>query len=175
MRASPDQQLAALGIQATAELTAAIGALGQRQDDARQRQADLDAAVRFIKSAPQQVTIPASGVVTADMDGPKTGYQWSVRRVTVTDAAAVTNTMGSAVGWLYAGQPSPLLTTPENAEWGMSPLPNMAIFGPGELVLQYGEHLLVQVTGGTAAQKIIISCAYQLYQPALWSATRVIL
>jgi hypothetical protein len=171
----PADQLAALSIQATAELTAAIGTLADRQAAAVQRQADLDAAVRYIKSAPQQAAVPASGIVTVDMDGPKTGYQWSVRRVTIMDAAAVTNSMGSAVGWIYAGQPSPLLATPENAEWGMSPLPNMAMFGPGELVLQYGEHLLVQLTGATVGEKVIVGIAYQLYQPALWSATRVIL
>jgi hypothetical protein len=173
-RNDPDRQLAALSIEAMAELTLAVRQLGDGQQVAAQRQADLDAAVRYIKPAPQRVTVGSGGTAIADMDGPKTGFQWSVRGVTVTDAASVASTVAGSA-YIYAGQPSPLLATPENSEWSMQTLPNWASFGPGELVLQYGEHLLVQVAGATAAQVLIVSARYQLYTPALWSATRVVL
>ena len=126
---------------------------------------DPDKTIRFIKSAPQQLTVPASGSVTFDMDGPKTGYQWTVRRISVSDEGALANSMGSAQGGVYAGQPSPLLVSPGNLEWIFPTLPNVANFGSDELVLQYGEHLFVQVTGATVGEGIICSIAYQLYMP----------
>jgi hypothetical protein len=127
--------------------------------------ADPDASVRFIKSAPQMLTVPASGTVTFDMDGPKTGYMWTVRRIAVTDAAGVANSMGNAAAYVFAGQPVPSLALPGNLEWIISPLPNVANFGSDILNLQYGEHLLVQIQGGTTGENIICSVAYQLYRP----------
>jgi hypothetical protein len=100
-----------------------------------------------------------------DMDGPKTGYQWTGRRVTVCDAVALGNSTGAAVGGVYAGQASPLLLTPGNAEWIFPALPNVANWGSDELVLQYGEHLFVQVTSASPGQNLVCSIAYQLYMP----------
>lgn len=124
-----------------------------------------DRLVRFIKSAPVVGAIPVSGLLTFDLDGPKTGYQWTVRRITVSDAGGVTNTMGAAAAYVYAGQAAAGLITPGNLEWIIPTLPNVANFSADQLVLQYGEHLLVQVAGGTSGEAVIVSVAYQLYAP----------
>lgn len=125
-----------------------------------------DDSVLYIKSAPVMATVPASGIALFDMDGPKTGYAWTVRRISVTDAALVTNSMGSAQGWVFAGQPSPGLALPGNLEWQFPQLPNSANFSSDQLVCQYGEHLIVMITGATVGENIICSCAYQLYRQA---------
>jgi hypothetical protein len=162
----------------TAEIEAAFAvAAGARAGDPRRFRGpapvvlvDPDKTIRFIKSAPQQQTVPAAGAITFDMDGPKTGYQWTVRRISVSDEAAVANSMGSAQVSVYAGQPSPQLVSPGNLEWMFPSAPNVANFGSDELVLQYGEHLFVLVTGATVGQGIICSVAYQLYMPHVAAA-----
>jgi len=152
----------------TAELEAAFAAqatVGTRPARAYPLPVYGDDTTLFIKGAPQSGVIPASGVLAFDLDGPKTGYQWTVRRVTVTDSGSAAASMGDAVGWIYAGQPSPGLVLPGNLEWIMPVLPNAATWSADQLILQYGEHLLVQVTGGTSGQGVICSVAYQLYRP----------
>lgn len=168
-----DRQLAALGIEASAELAVTVGRLADQIQQAARQQAELDSAVRFIKPPPVLATIGAAGTVTMDMDGPKTGYMWTVRSIAVSDAAALVNSMGSALAFVYAGQPSPLLISPENVEWIMPVLPNVTSGGPGELVLQYGEHLLVQVAGGTPGQAVKCKISYQLYRQPLASRTQI--
>lgn len=153
-------------IEAAFAAHAAIGGPGPAPGRARSRTVSADASVLFIKGAPVQQQIPASGVAVFDLDGPKTGYQWTVRRVTVSDAAALGASMGSAIAGVYAGQPSPGLITPGNAEWIFPTVPNVANWGSDQLVLQYGEHLFVQVTGATPNQLVVCSAAYQLYMPA---------
>jgi hypothetical protein len=151
----------------TAEIEAAFAAsatIGRPPPARTYASADADRMTRFIKPAPQVLAVPASGIITFDMDGPKTGYQWTVRRIWVSDAAALSSTCAGLCG-IYAGQPTPGLVTPANGEWIMPTLPNASNFGSDELVLQYGEHLLVQVTGATVGQNIICSIAYQLYLP----------
>jgi hypothetical protein len=151
-------------IEAAFAASASIGTLPPRTS--YPRAIDPDLTVRYIKSAPHQKVVPSSGIVSFDMDGPKTGYQWTVRRVAVSDAAALSNSMGTAYCGIYAGQPSELLITPSNLEWIMPVLPNVANFSTDQLVLQYGEHLLVQVTGATPGESVICAVAYQLYTPA---------
>jgi hypothetical protein len=131
-----------------------------------------DNSVLYIKPAPVMVTVPASGIALFDMDGPKTGYAWTVRRISVSDATLVTNTMGSAQGWVFAGQPSPGLALPGNLEWQFPQLPNSANFSSDQLVCQYGEHLIVMVTGGTVGENIICSVAYQLYRQSATAGGR---
>lgn len=161
----------------TAEIEAAFAAsasIGGRQaaamGGARTVVVNPDKTILFIKPPPQQAAVPAAGAVTFDMDGPKTGYQWTVRRITVSDAVALGNSMGAAIGGVYAGQSSPVLITPGNGEWIFPALPNVANFGSDELVLQYGEHLFVQVTGATPGQNLVCSIAYQLYMPHVAAA-----
>lgn len=154
----------------TAEIEAAFVAAavvggGRRPAAGGPVTANPDEMVLLIKPPPQQLTVPAGGLVTFDMDGPKTGYQWTVRRIWVSDEGALSTSMGAAVAGIYAGQSSPVLVSPGNGEWIMPTLPNAAMFGSDELVLQYGEHLFVQVTGANVGQSLICSVAYQLYTP----------
>jgi hypothetical protein len=123
----------------------------------------LDMADRYIKGPPAAATVTAGGLATIVLPGPSLGYQWTVRRVTVSDAQAITNAC-PGIAWVYAGTTGTVLL-PQNAEWALNPLPNIANWGSSQLVLQYGESLTVQVTGGTPGQVILASWAYQLYRP----------
>lgn len=154
------------GFGAMAELEIAVGTAaeigaGRALPD---RQARLDRAVRFIKPPAQLVTVPASGIILASWAGPELGYQWTVRKVTVADAATTSATVGG-VAWVYAGVSTGAATAilPENLEWVISPLPNVAVFSADQLVLQQGENLYVNITGGTNTQSLKISVQYQLY------------
>jgi hypothetical protein len=123
--------------------------------------ADEEELVRFIKAANGGV-VSAAGTLVVDLDGPKTGYRWTLRRVVISDAAAWANSMGAAVAQVYAGQSS-LVQVPHNVEWAFSVLPNVANFSSEQTVLQYGEHLFVAVTGGTSGQGLVVGVSYQLY------------
>jgi hypothetical protein len=160
------------GLEAVVSLTASV----DRLCTALARDLANAENVRFIKGAPAYGIVPASGVLLLDLDGPKTGYVWTVRRVNVTDGNSFANTMGSAVAQIYAGQMSATLVSqilPQNVEWAFSTLPNVANFSSDQLVLQYGEHLQVLVTGGTAGETVQASVAYQLYRPDSWARAEV--
>jgi hypothetical protein len=157
---------AGLDIEAGASLAIQIGRLARALEAQQARQAQLDQATRFIKAS-KQLTVGASGTAQVGFEGPKTGYVWTVRRVTLTGSASVaTSVTGTA--WIYAGVSAGSVNLyPENAEWAISPLPNVANFSSDQLVLQYGEHLYIQVTGGSAGQVLKSSISYQLYTPPL--------
>ena len=157
---------AGLEVDATAGLTVQIGRLARVLEAQQARQAALDSATRFIKAA-KQLTVSASGVASAGFEGPKTGYVWTVRRITLTDSASVANGV-TGTAWVYAGVSSGSGNLyPENAEWAISPLPNVANFSSDQLILQYGEHLYIQVTGGMSGQVLKSAISYQLYQPGI--------
>jgi len=149
-----------------AELEVAVGTAAE-VEAARgvpDRQARLDRAVRFIKPPPRQVTVPASGIISTDFDGPVLGYQWTVRKIWVADAALVSNTV-SGIAAVYAGTTASGAAgiLPTNLEWLISPLPNVAVFSADQLVLQQGEDLVINITGGTNGQVLVVGCQYQLY------------
>lgn len=154
------------GFGAMAELEVTIGnaaevGAGRAFPDRQER---LDRAVRFIKPPPQQVTIPASGIILASFNGPELGYQWTVRKITVADAATTSATV-AGTAWVYAGVSTGGATAilPSNLEWILNPLPNVAVFSADEVVLQQGENLYVNITGGTNGQNLMIGVQYQLY------------
>jgi len=150
-------------VEAQAGLTLQVGRLASALE-AQSRQDRLDSATRFVKMA-RQVTVPASGIIAAGFGGPPTGYEWTVRRLSVSDSAAVSNTVAGSAA-VYAGTSSGVtLLVPENLEWIIQPLPNVANFSSDQLILQYGEHLYVQVTGGTSTQVLKVGLSIQLYQP----------
>jgi hypothetical protein len=157
---------AGLDIEAGASLAFQIGRLANALERQMAGQAMRDAeATRFIKSS-KEFTLNGSGVGQVGFEGPKTGYVWTVRRITCTDSAAASNSV-SGTAWIYGGVSAGSVNLyPENVEWAISPLPNVANFSGDQLVLQYGEHLYIQVTGGTANQVLKSSISYQLYRPA---------
>ena len=161
---------AGLEVDATAGLTLSIGRLARALEAQAARQAQLDQATRFIKSS-KEFTLSGSGVGQVGFDGPKAGYVWTVRRITCTDAAAASTSV-AGTAWIYAGVSAGTGNLyPENVEWAISPLPNVANFSGDQLVLQYGEHLYIQVTGGNDDQVLKSSISYQLYQPTLAQTT----
>lgn len=180
MTASPSNipdDIGAGGIDLGAQLAVSIGGLSAAVSGlARQyaAQAAQDAAVRFIKPPPMVGTVSGGGTLTLKLVGPELGYQWTVRRVIVADggpagtqATAVAGLAGVYAGVVSAdaigqGQAGPLL---ENLEWLISPLPNAAEFGDGQIVLQAQENLYVLITGGTPGQVIKVATSYELYRP----------
>jgi hypothetical protein len=160
-----DDGFAGVGIDAG--LTLQIGRLADAITAARAGQEKLDRAPRFIKPPAATATVSASGVATFSHHGPLTGYTWTVRRITVSDAASLATTV-AGTAYVYAGTigggQGGIQVYPENLEWGMSSLPNIANFSADQLVVQYGEHLYVEVLGGTSGQVLKSAIAYQLYQ-----------
>jgi hypothetical protein len=154
------------GIEVDAGLTLQVGRLASALEaQHRDYQEQLNQAVRFIKATASQQTVSAAGVANFGFRGPPTGYMWTVRRIAVSDSAAVTNTL-AGTAYVYAGAiTGSAYLEPENLEWIISPLPNVADFSSDQLVLQYGEHLYVQLTGGTSGQVVKANVAYQLYRP----------
>lgn len=126
-------------------------------------QARLDAADRWISGRPVTGIVGSGGIAVMVLDGPSLGYQWTIRLVTISAVDAMTTAV-QGVGYIYAGTTGALLS-PANVRWGMPNLPNIANWGSDQLVLQYGEQLACQVTGGTAGQTVMASYAYQLYRP----------
>jgi hypothetical protein len=171
MTTTSDQPVAEAGL--LAGLSVQVGrladvvALQQGRLDDQER---LNRATRYVKPPAAFGTVPASGTLILGHRGPPTGYMWTVRRITVTDSASASATCAGSA-WIYAGVISggasavggPILV-PENVEWALPSLPNVANFSADQLVLHYGEHLYVQVVGGTSTQQIKSAIAYQLYQ-----------
>jgi hypothetical protein len=157
------------GVGIGAGLAVQFGRLSASLDSvARQMRADAaQRAVRYIKPPPKQITLSGTGAGVAGFEGPKLGYQWTVRRITVCDAQSPANSTGAAVAYVYAGSAAggggaAAALVPSALEWIISPTPNTATWSSDQLVLQYGEHLYVQVLGGTAAQVLVVAAAYQL-------------
>ena len=145
-------------------MTLQVGRLASALE-AQSRQDALNSATRFVKSA-QQVTVPVSGIVAASLGGPSLGYAWTVRRISVSDSALLSNAVAGTAG-VYAGTSAGVgLLEPENLEWIIPPLPNVAEFSSEQLLLQYGESLYVQVAGGTSTQLLKVGLSYQLYKPS---------
>jgi hypothetical protein len=133
------------------------------------RQDIADSATRYIKPPAAFGTLNGSGDGYFDLGGPNAGYMWTVRRITVVDAASLTANMGggTAIAGIYAGNiAGAQQVATENLEWIIGGLPNVANFSADQLVLQYGEHLYVQIANATADENVKVSIAYQLYRPA---------
>jgi hypothetical protein len=158
---------ASAGLDVSAQLSVNLGRVAAAlETERRDRQAVADNEPRYIKAPAAYGVVPASGVLTLSLSGPKTGYQWTIRRITITDASVASASVGgSAQGYIYAGAITGVTNVqPENLEWIMPVLPNVATFGSDQIVLQYTEHLYCQLTGGTEGQAIKMSVAYQLYR-----------
>jgi hypothetical protein len=157
-------------VAAEVDIRAGVGdgdpAAAREREAAAARRAVINAIARTIKVA-AAVTLDGSGNGTATFQGPFTGYRWTVRRISVLSAAGLTVSMGSGIAGVYAGtKGGPGLIVPANLEWIISPLPNAATFSSEHLPLSYGEDLSVVISGGTPAQSVIVSLAYQLYGAA---------
>jgi hypothetical protein len=177
MAAGPDYPApdpGAGGIDIGAQLAVSIGGLSAATASLSREMALQRArnhAVRYIKPPPLIGVVPASGALVMKLLGPELGYQWTVRKISVADpagqGASVAGVAGVYAGVISADALGPGQVGPqvENLEWLISPLPNVADFGSDQLVLQAQENLYVVLTGGTPAQNIRCSVAYQLYRP----------
>lgn len=139
-------------------------------DGGRYSQARLDAADRWISGRPVTAVVGSNGIAVMLLDGPSLGYQWTIRLVVISAVDAMTTAV-QGVGYIYAGTTGGGNLVPGNVRWGMPNLPNIANWGSDQLVLQYGEQLPCQVTGGTPGQVVQASYAYQLYRPGRRSVT----
>lgn len=160
---------AGFDLEASASLGLQVGRLAAALE-AQQRTAQeaLNRFPRYIKQSYNGTN--AAGTCTVNLGGPDLGYEWTVRRLFVADAAAVTNST-TGVCTFYASTASPLIL-PQNGEWYMPSLPNAAVFGGGELRLGYSENLYAVITGGGTTQQLTFGIAYELY-PAPGPATGV--
>jgi hypothetical protein len=80
--------------------------------------------------------------------------------VSISDAAAWSNTMGSAVGGFYLARTGATFTPlPQQIAWPFTVLPNVASFSTNHLRIGYGDHLVLYLTGCTATQ-VIQATAY---------------
>jgi len=106
-------------------------------------------------------TATAGGIAQVSLGGPNLGYYWMVRRVSISDATAWSNTMGTAVGGFYLSHGQGEVTTPlpQQIAWPFTVLPNVATFSTNNLRIGYGDHLVLYLTGCTPSQ-VIQATAY---------------
>jgi hypothetical protein len=151
---------AGLDAEASASLLVQVGRL-TTAIEAQQRSAQetLNRFPRFIKQSFNATNV--AGTCTVSLGGPDLGYMWTVRRLFVADAAAVSNA-ATGVCTFYASTASPTIL-PQNGEWYFPSLPNAATFGGRQIVLGYSENLYAVITGGGSTQQLTFGIAVELY------------
>jgi hypothetical protein len=111
------------------------------------------------------VTPPGGGPVNdptlvLDCGGPAQGRCWSVRRIVVGGTQLATTAAGTAEVYAYAGPPDaglPILAELQDATiLASTPLPNIAYYNPGQVVVQPPEHLWVIFRNATASQQYCV-------------------
>ncbi len=157
----------------SAQLSVSLGQLGTAVDQWQaERRGYLADPYAIAWSIPltQVLTLGAGGAGIVDLGGPKQGYIWRIRRVSISDAQSFTASMGAAVGQFYEGIPSDAASAatmrPQLVIWPFASLPNAATFGADEVPLIYPEHLVAVVTGGNANQVLQASARYQIVSVA---------
>jgi hypothetical protein len=139
-------------LEITAQLVASIDSLTaqmQRQEDQRQRQSQVIRQVPI--TAPQA---NAAGLIDSpDLLAVKTGYYWSIRRLTLSGFTA-----GTCV--VYRSSPFGEPLVPVQAA-------GVFTFGRGEMLLNPGDRLVVQATGITGYVQLngAADCFEQWYLP----------
>lgn len=135
--------------QAWASLSLAIGDLRQ-QIAAQQQQRERPLPIR----APLTTagTVPAAGPLILDLGAPSMGRRWTLRNLSVSDAADVTTAVAGAAN-VYVG--SPHVVSPVAWRWPLAALPAAEKFSSDQLAVIPQDHLLVVVTGATAGQVLL--------------------
>jgi hypothetical protein len=156
-----------------AQLSVTLGQLGTAVDQwrtERRRYLADPYAVAWAIPLTSVLQLSGAGAGIVDLGGPKQGYMWRVRRVSISDAQSFTASMGAAVGQFYEGIPSDAANSatmrPQLVIWPFASLPNAATFGADEVPLIYPEHLVAVVTGGSANQQLQVSARYQIMSVA---------
>jgi len=156
-----------------AQLSVTLGQLGTAVDQWQAERGRYQAdpyAIAWAIPLTQVLQLNGAGAGIVDLGGPKQGYMWRVRRVSISDAQSFTASMGAAVGQFYEGIPSDAANAvtmrPQLVIWPFASLPNAATFGADEVPLSYPEHLVAVVTGGTANQVLQASARYQIMSVA---------
>jgi hypothetical protein len=98
-------------------------------------------------------TIPSSGNLILDFDGPMLGRRWVVRMVTISDSLSFWASMGSAEATLCSGI-SMNTIVPSQVRWPFNSLPNSATFGSDQMWIVPRDHVLLSITGGTSGQNV---------------------
>lgn len=130
-----------------AELTLAVQAIGGRMDRelAARRRAAETVPVRAVRQ--KGGTVPASGPLVLDLGAPAMGRRWSVRNLSVCNAAAV-RTAATGTADVYVGNPG--VYSPVSWRWGIDALPGAVGFSADRVEVIPTDHLFVVVEGGTA-------------------------
>ena len=114
----------------------------------------------------ETVTLNASGFGVMDFGQPPVGFFWIIRLITVSDAAAWSNSMGAAAVQFGVGNPdaagsSAVLPTPY-VRWPFATLPNAATFSTNQFTTTaMSDHVIAQVVGGNAGQVIQATIVYE--------------
>jgi hypothetical protein len=143
------------GIEASASLEVSLGRLCTLMEAEQQRRRTLGQVIRQIPLAAPQISLTSgAGVLDIpDALAAKTGYNWSVRRLSCNGftAGTVLVTKNSAAGELMTAFPAAGVQT----------------FGRGELVLNPGERLVFSASGITGFVQIggAADCLESWYLP----------
>ena len=145
---------------AAARLDVTLGQLARKIDTLMSVGSDPFDTPQFPTPITKTATATAGGVAQVSLGGPNLGYYWMVRRVSISDAAAWSNTMGSAIGGFYLCRSgATLVPLPQQIAWPFAVLPNVATFSTNHLRIGYGDHLVLYLTGCTSGQ-VIQATAY---------------
>jgi hypothetical protein len=142
-------------LELTAQLCASLDGLTAQLRREEQRQQRAAQCVRQIPLAPPPMALSAgAGIIdSADLLSAKTGFIWSVRRLTVFGFTA-----GTAVAYM-------------NSQYGEPVAPyaqaGSATFGRGELLMHPGDRLVITAAGITGNVQVIgaADCFEQWYLP----------
>lgn len=135
--------------EAWANLQISIGDIGQQlRADRAARQAAQPIRGPREKAAP----VPASGTLVLGLGTPAMGRRWTLRNLSVTDAAnVVTPVVG--VGNIYVGNTG--VYSPSAFRYPLTALPAAAVFDADQIGVIPADHLFVVVTGATPGQVLL--------------------
>jgi hypothetical protein len=104
--------------------------------------------------------VNSAGYAVIDLGGPPALYMWIVRLITVSDALAWTNSMGTPTVQFGVGNIPPEAgagiapMAPNTVRWPFNTLPNAATFSTNHFTLYHGDRLYCQLQGGVANENV---------------------
>lgn len=102
-------------------------------------------------------TAPASGVVTIDIGAPTPGFEWMVKRYSITGIDPVTPIVGTCVVWLGPENATLSQFDPLNFIEATTAIPDVSEWGDDEVVCPHDRHLLFSFSGIPAATQVFVS------------------
>lgn len=108
--------------------------------------------------------VPAAGPLVLDLGVPAMGRRWTVRNLSVSDAAAVGTALTGKAD-IYLG--SPLAYGPTGWRDHLDALPAVKLYDADQVDVIPSDHLVVVVTGATAGQVVMARADVLDYPNAL--------